>query len=510
MTAEDVKKIKDKASTESPPKEIDVAEELPEYHKKIEYPLDALGPILGEAAKRLAYHVQVPQGIAGQSVLSTAALIVQAYIDVQRGNIGTGPVSIFCLSVAESGDRKSTVDRLALEPIRTHETTRQQAMAEKGKRYRAELESWELRRAALIKSYSNKGKTELDDDKQAELSEKLFNLEQNKPDPPPRSNITFSEPTAEGIWKHFCQGDPSAGLFSDEGISFFAGHGMNDESKGRSISLLSKLWDGDSVTRTRASEGESGVLAQRRLSCHLMVQPIVAFKVLSDPLLQGQGFLARFLICHEKSIAGTRLLRGRDLAQGVRDDPAIKSYWESMATLLQRSTKTNPETGELELTTSKLTGNVFDTWCALHDGIEDKLKADGKFVDVKPFASKAAEYGARIAAVLAFVEGHEHPLVKHVERAGKLISYYLESMANQTLEAQQDADALQARDLLNWITEHDGKLSASDFNRLPNPLRNAAVARKVLEVLVKDGHLQIAQKNIRNQKTSAWEIFKND
>jgi len=507
MSADDVKTLVNSSPTEWPLKKIDASEELPEYHEEIKYPLDALGSILGEAAKRLAYHVQVPEGIVAQSVLSTAALIAQAHIDVQRGNIGSGPVSIFCLSVAESGDRKSTVDRLALEPVRLHEKERQQVMAEKEKRYKAKLESWELRHAELLKVYRKKGPRFVDEE-QAALSDKLFALEQIKPIRPPRSNVTFSEPTAEGIWKHYLEGDPSAGLFSDEGISFFAGHGMTDEAKGRSIHMLSKLWDGDPLTRTRGAEGESGTLAQRRLSCHLMIQPVVAAKVLADPLLQGQGFLPRFLICHEKSIAGTRLLAGRDLTRGVRDDPAIKNYWKSMTALLQRPIKTNQETGELELTTSKLIGDTFDVWCALYDGIEDHLKECGRFVDVKAFASKAAEHAARIAAVLAFVEGHEHPLVAHVEQAGKLITYYLDLMANQTREAQQDADALLARDLLSWINEHGDKLSAADFNKLPNPLRKAKIARKLLALLVASGHLKVVEKNIRTQNPSTWEVFK--
>jgi len=241
-----------------------------------------------------------------------------------------------------------------------------------------------------------------------------------------------------------------------------------------------------------------------------MVQPIVASKVLADPLLQGQGFLARFLICHEKSIAGTRLLTVRDLTKGVRDDQAIQNYWRKMETLLQRPMNINQKTGELELTTSKLMGDVFNLWCALHDGIEEQLKAEGQFIDVKPFASKAAEYGARIAAVLAFVEGNAHPLVEHVERAALLISYYLESMVIQTLEAQEDVNALHARDLLTWIKEHGGKLLAGDFNKLPNSLRKAPTARKFLKILVDDGHLQVKEKNMRNGKASVWELFEND
>jgi hypothetical protein len=45
------------------------------------------------------------------------------------------------------------------------------------------------------------------------------------------------------------------------------------------------------------------MLYGRRLAMHLMVQPIIAQKVLSDPLLHGQGFLNRCLACWPTSIA---------------------------------------------------------------------------------------------------------------------------------------------------------------------------------------------------------------
>jgi hypothetical protein len=203
-------------------KPIDLPDPLPKRQAPIKFPLEALGNILGEAAKRLAYYVQVPEGMAGQSVFAAAGLVAQAHINVQRGSIGSGPVSIYCLSVAESGDRKSTLDRLALAPIRLFESERAKALSDKEKRYKAEMEAWVLRHDSIIKS-CNKPNVELSENEQKQLSEKLFHHEIIKPKAPPRSNITFSEPTAEGIWRHYIQGELSAGLFSDEGISFFGG-----------------------------------------------------------------------------------------------------------------------------------------------------------------------------------------------------------------------------------------------------------------------------------------------
>lgn len=485
---------------------IDLPDPLPERSITPKFPLDALGPILGEAAKRLAYYVQVPEGMAGQSVLAVAALVAQAHINVQRGNIGLGPVSLFLLSVGESGDRKSSVDRLALAPIREYETKRAQSMQEDLNRYKTAMEAWEMRHESIVKS-SSKRAAEMTQEEQDTLSYRLFELEAQKPKCPPRSNITFSEPTSEGIWKHYIDGDPSAGLFSDEGISFFSGHGMKDESKGRSIHLLSKLWDGDPISRTRGADGESGILANRRLSSHLMIQPVVATNVLSDPLLQGQGFLPRFLICHEPSIAGTRFLLGRDITEGPHSDYSVSRYWERITELLNQPFKIDEETGELQLSTSVLEDDVLDLWCALHDGIEDQIRSDGKYSDVKAFASKAAENAARIAAILAFVDGHEHPAVDHIKRAGVLISYYLESMAIRAMDAQEDADELLARDLLSWIITHGGKLLATDFKKLPNSLRQASTARKCLAFLVTYGHIRITGHNSRNNIPSVWEVI---
>ncbi|HBD7397093.1 DUF3987 domain-containing protein [Legionella longbeachae] len=505
MSAENIKDLVDSMPFKLPSVRTELADPLPTRNNSIKYPLEALGGILGEAAKRLAYHVQVPEGMAGQSVLAAAALVAQAHINVQRGSIGVSPVSIFCLSVAESGDRKSTVDRLALAPIRSYESERASAFSAKEQKYKAEMEAWELRRNSIIKSCS-KPKGELSEDEQKRLSERLFQLELNKPKAPSRSNITFSEPTSEGIWRHYIQGDPSGGLFSDEGISFFSGHGMNDESKGRTIHILSKLWDGDPITRTRGSEGESGALANRRLSSHLMIQPVIASKVLSDPLLQGQGILARFLICHEPSIAGSRLLSDRDLEKGASSDPAIAKYWQTLINLLTRPLRINESTGELQLTVFALRDKALDAWCALHDGIEEQLRADGRFIDIKAFASKAAEIAARIAAILAFVEGYDQPTVEHVERAGVLISYYLESMTIHTTEAQYDVNELLANDLLAWIKMKGGTLSADQFKALPSKLRAARTARHLLQILVDTGHIQIIATNSKTRKPIVWEV----
>ena len=59
---------------------------------------------------------QAPAAICAQSVLAAATLAVQAHRDVELPGGGRRPLTGLFASVAESGERKTSVDRLALAP----------------------------------------------------------------------------------------------------------------------------------------------------------------------------------------------------------------------------------------------------------------------------------------------------------------------------------------------------------------------------------------------------------
>lgn len=70
---------------------------------------------------------------------------------------------------------------------------------------------------------------------------------------------------------------------------------MQKEHAAKTAGGLSSLWDRGEADRVRTGDG-AHKLYGKRLSMHLLMQPIIAERVLSDTLLQGQGFLARCLI----------------------------------------------------------------------------------------------------------------------------------------------------------------------------------------------------------------------
>lgn len=86
----------------------------------LDYPVAALGDLLGPAVERMAEVMGVPQAMAAQSVLATSALATQGHANVQLDG-RVYPLSLYLLTIAASGDRKTAVDKLALQPAREWE-----------------------------------------------------------------------------------------------------------------------------------------------------------------------------------------------------------------------------------------------------------------------------------------------------------------------------------------------------------------------------------------------------
>jgi hypothetical protein len=85
---------------------------------------------------------QAPAALVMQSVLAAASLAVQAHADVETLG-GSAPLSLFFLSVAESGERKSSADKLAIAPIADWELRQNRPYAAKLRGYEHSLEVFE-------------------------------------------------------------------------------------------------------------------------------------------------------------------------------------------------------------------------------------------------------------------------------------------------------------------------------------------------------------------------------
>jgi hypothetical protein len=415
-------------------------------------------------------------------VLAAASLAVQGLADLVLPIAGGDPrpASLFVLTVAASGERKSTADRLALGPVAAFE-------AELEETYRRDLpaalaarDAW----AAARDRAKRGGKGA--DWKAARDAVKALGPE---PELPLKPILTASEPTLQGLARLFQVARPSLGLMSDEGGAMLGGWGFQREQRVATMAALNSLWDGSTLKRVRAGDGAE-TMRGRRLALHLMLQPAIAPRLLADPEANGIGLLSRFLVAAPPELAGTRFQREAKPESG----PALATFERQLGAILRLPLPTAPgDPRQLEPRRLGFTPDGVDAWRAFADKCERRGGPGGEWCEIRPWASKAAEHAARLAAVVALFHDPEAAALDAAafERGATLADYYGSEMLRICGAAAIGADLLEAEALRRWICDRKLKLVASSevLQFGPNALRTADKARAALERLAAAGWL---------------------
>ena len=338
------------------------------------YPVDALGP-LKAAVEAVQGVTQAPIAIPAQSALAVASLAVQGFADVETLN-GNRPTSLYALTIAGSGERKSACDAPLMAALRDHEKEQANSHREAMQSWTNAHALWKGERDRILRD-AVKGKGENRIAAQADLD-----ALGKEPAAPPSADRTVSEPTFEGLTKLFATGQPSLGLFSDEGGQFLGGYAMNSDNRQKTLAALNDLWQGNEIKRTRAGDGHA-TLYGRRLAVHLMVQPIVAQRFMADPLAADTGFLPRFLICEPQSNIGNRLQ-----SQTQHDDAALKVFSTRLRAILDTPMPMDTETRELSPRTLALSHNARGQLVEFSDATELAQAPGRDLCHIRGFASE--------------------------------------------------------------------------------------------------------------------------
>jgi hypothetical protein len=187
------------------------------------YPVAALGP-LQRVVEAVQGMTQAPMAIPAQSALAIASLAVQGFGQVETLG-GPRPVSLYCLTIAGSGERKSSCDALLIAALRRFEQEQYGDYRKKLNRWMNEHALWKGTRDHIL-AEARKSKGEKRTAAEADL-EALG----EEPPAPPSPERTVTEPTYEGLTRKFAEGQPSLGIFSDEGGQFLGGHAMNSDNR---------------------------------------------------------------------------------------------------------------------------------------------------------------------------------------------------------------------------------------------------------------------------------------
>lgn len=430
------------------------------------YPVQSLGP-LSRAAEAVQDITQAPPALGAQSALGVAALAAQGLANVETLS-GTAPLSLFLLSVAQSGERKSTGDKIMMQPVTDYQRELSDTYKDEYGGYQNRLDIWEARRKDVLRQAKKEGAPADLDALGPEPEAPLYPL------------VVATDPTIEGITRGLATYRPSLGIFSDEGGMFLGGSGMSDDNKQKTVTTLSAFWDGSAINRTRAGDGAS-THHGKRLALHLMCQPIVAAGLLGDSMANGQGFLARFLITEPASTIGTRLTRDAQAGSQAEIDRFSKRIDGMLrAELPLRDGSRN----ELELPVLRLDPSARELLRAFADKLETAQGPDGDLRDVRPFASKTAEHAARIAGVLTCYADASAVSAAFMADGIALASYYLGETKRLADAATLSKETQDGERLRKWLVEswQEPFISATDVAQW-GPFRETKRAKKVLALL---------------------------
>jgi hypothetical protein len=412
-----------------------------------DYPVDRLPGIIGQAVQEVADYVQAPVALVAASALSAVSAVVQTYFSVSRNERLHGPASLFLLTVAESGERKSSVDSLFMQPVRDWEAHQLQEKKRLDAEYQKEWQEWERAKP----------------EERGEPPE--------KPGPTPR--MVREDDTSEALLMHLSEYPIAAVICSEAGI-IFGGHAMKPEQVQRHMAQANKLWDGGPIVEGRVNRGETNIPSVR-VTMGLMVQPHLMQKLVSqnDGMARGIGFLARFLFCQPVTTQGTRFYKDPPPMPGLDD-------FHQRVTLLLRSVAAKDKLGRLITDHIRFDENAQSVWINFYNQVEEYLGGDSIYSGIRGEASKAAENAARIACCLHVFTMPNHKLIdrKIMADACALMRWYLDEAVRFGRQAEATEEVRNAELLEEWLIRKfkEARWAGQEFNMTVNMVRQKGPA----------------------------------
>jgi putative DNA primase/helicase len=417
------------------------------YERPDAYPIDALPHLIGDAINEITAFVQCSPALTSLAALGAISTVAAGLVDVRRTDKLIGPTGLYFLAVADSGERKTTVDDFFTKAIRVWEKEQEENAKPGLQRYNAALAAWTAKRDGLINAIREGSKRRRGT---SELEGELSDLEGQKPDRPRVPRLLVCDATSEALtWLLACSW-PVAGLLSSEGGLVLGGHAMRSDGIMKNLATLNTLWDGQPLTVDRRTS-QSFSIRSARLTLNLAVQPetIRQFIDSSRGLARGSGFLARFLFAWPESTQGHRLFR-----EAPKHWPALSRYHQKLSNLLNHPIRFE-EGGQVTPVVLDLDSKAKSNWISFHDDVERELAPTGDLTEARDMASKAGDNAARLAALFHVFEHGPTGSVgaDHMQRAARIVTWHLyeaRRFLNQLAVPKEVTDALA---LEEWLIQ---------------------------------------------------------
>lgn len=458
------------------------------------YPIYYFPEKIRNAILEVWQETQAPLPLVATSALSALSIACQHLFDAGRPKGMTSPCSLFFITIADSGERKTSSDRFFTKPIREFENRHTEENKKQHATHEVDLEIWKAKETGIKRKLQKL----VSQDKNCESAEcELRQHHEHRPVQPAKMRMLFDDVSPTAIVGSLQNNWPSVGILSDE-----AGKLFNSKTF-ENIGLFNKLWDGDTVSLDRHRTSDSYTVPDGRLTVSLMSQQ----KTFSDflkkqgNLARDNGFLARCLVCKPISTQGYRQSNSDQPPLQNTYNPNLDQFHLTIEKLLHRSWQ-NHQT-KSQRTRISMSDEAVRCWTQYFNNIESKLPLMGHFFDVQDGASKIAENIARMACLFQAFECFEHEInwqinASMVNAAHAICMWYMDQF--KMIFGQQSVlseEVKNAGELMAWLERIWAQrglcpIKKNDILQFgPNKIRNKNALEQALTVLQNQQQISI-------------------
>ena len=343
--------------------------------------------LLESAVTEASREHQVSRGMAMMCALGAITTACQRLVDVRMPTGHRIPTSLMLLSIAESGERKTSTQNYFFEAIKKQNNFAFEEHESQLAKYRVQHQLWAAKKRHLERAYG-KAANQADE---AGTEQALIELEKHisaEPKSPKSEKFVYDDTTPQALVQMLYENSKNGCLLTSEANSIFSGKALGELDK------LNTLWDGGDVIVDRLTR-ESFILKDARFSLCLMAQPSVINSFMSrrGDEARGTGFLARFLVQEPTPMAGKR---SPTKHTGLTKQ---KAFNDRITALLNSHLSPNREVLEL----SEMAKVKWDEYSLQ---LEKEMQENMLYHYLKDHASKLLENATRLAAIIHTFENN--------------------------------------------------------------------------------------------------------
>lgn len=459
------------------------------------YPDQAFPLLMWHAIHEVQHNIQAPHALVSMAVLGAASLACQGLISVKLPTGKECAVSLNLLCIAESGERKSTVDALIYRPFHDADQLAASRYKVNLENYRAEMNMWTMERVVLQRPLP---KARRDGKASEELALERMAHAKREPSRPRLRQFIRENITSRALVNVLEGTNESIGLITDEGDVLFRSDAM------KHVGMLNRVWDSPALLPLDRMECEHVYVSRPCVTVSIQSQSAVVKKHFAkgDNTARGSGHLARYLIAWPASTQGWRVVH------------TAEHVWEHLPALQARFSElinayvTAIEAGIVSRQVIEFSDDAKARWFQQAATTEWLLRPGDYLHDLNDFGSKAMEIVARVAALLHHVSGDEGTISLDIlERAIAIVSWHVDE-AKRLFSADfiQPQDQVDAKAVCVYLRQRIWAGPSSNSWVLKNHiLRNGPVRQRnrlnaALDYLIKIGAVWIGISPVKKPK----------